>query len=247
MLIDPPLFAATLLKRYKRFLADVRLEDGTELTVHTPNTGSMLGCAEPGMRIWLRDTQNPKRKYRYSWEMSETSEGVKIGVHTGISNRLLSEAIEAGRIPAFSMYDRIQTEVPYGEERSRIDLLLTNPHEQCYVEIKNVTARDQQGLAIFPDAVTQRGTKHLRELRAMVEAGHRAVIFFSIQREDVNGFRAAAEIDPLYAKTLAEVMAAGVEAMAWRAKVSPQEIVLDKELPIHASDEVHGEAASFVL
>ncbi len=115
------------------------------------------------------------------------------------------------------------------------------------MEIKNVTARDQQGLAIFPDAVTQRGTKHLRELKNMVAAGHRAVIFFSIQREDVNGFRAAAEIDPLYAKTLIEVTAAGVEAMAWRARVSPEEILLDKELPVHASNKLHGEAVPFVL
>ncbi len=247
MLIDPPLFPATLLKRYKRFLADVRLEDGTELTVHTPNTGSMLGCAEPGMRIWLRDTQNPKRKYRYSWEMSESMNGIKVGVNTGISNQLLKEAIEAGTIEALQGYDRIQTEVRYGHENSRIDVLLTKAAQKCYVEIKNVTAADENGLAIFPDAVTQRGTKHLRELKAMVEAGHRAVIFFSIQREDVTGFRPAHEIDPLYAETLTEVLAAGVEAMAWQARVSPNEISLYQSLPIEIPGAVHGNAPVFML
>lgn len=232
MLIDPPLFSATLLKRYKRFLADVRLDDGSELTVHTPNTGSMLGCAEPGMRVWLRDTQNPKRRYRYSWEMSETATGVKIGVNTMISNQLVTEAIESGIVTELQGYAEILTEVPYGHERSRIDLLLKNGTQDCYVEIKNVTAKDEQGLAIFPDAVSQRGTKHLRELKAMVEVGYRAVIFFSVQRGDVTGFRPAREIDPLYAKTLVEVMAAGVEALAWQAEVSPGEICLKNRLSI---------------
>lgn len=232
MLINPPLFPVTLLKRYKRFLADVRLDDGRELTVHTPNTGSMLGCAEPGMRIWLRDTQNPKRKYRYSWEMSETSNGVKIGVNTMISNQLVTEAIESGIVTELQSYQEISSEVPYGHENSRIDLLLKNESQDCYVEIKNVTAADSMGLAIFPDAVTQRGTKHLCELKAMVEAGHRAVIFFSVQRGDVTGFRPAKEIDPVYAETLSEVMAAGVEAMAWQAEVSPGEISLHNRLEI---------------
>lgn len=233
MLINPPLFPATLLKRYKRFLADVRLEDGTELTVHTPNTGSMLGCAEPGMRIWLRDTQNPNRKYRYSWEMSETAQGVKIGVNTTISNQLVKEAIEAGVIAALQGYDRIRSEVPYGKENSRIDLLLEKPGQECYVEIKNVTATDANGLAMFPDAVSQRGSKHLRELKAMVEAGQRAVIFYAVQREDIDGFRPAGEIDSVYAATLADAAAAGVEVMAWQARVTPQEIRLHQPVAIN--------------
>ncbi len=232
MLIDPPLFPVTLLKRYKRFLADVRLDDGTELTVHTPNTGSMLGCAEPGMRVWLRDTQNLKRKYRYSWEMSENNDGVKIGVNTMLSNQLLTEAIESGLITELQGYEQILSEVPYGHENSRIDLLLKNKSQDCYIEIKNVTAADARGLAIFPDAVTQRGSKHLRELKAMVEAGHRAVIFFSVQRADVTGFRSANEIDPCYAKTLTEVFAAGVEVMAWQAEVTEAEICLQNQLMI---------------
>lgn len=232
MQIDPPLFPATLLKRYKRFLADVRLQDGTELTVHTPNTGSMLGCAEPGMRIWLRDTRNLTRKYRYSWEMSETSTGVKIGVNTLMSNGLVKEAIESGVIAELQGYPDIQTEVTYGLEKSRIDLLLRSAQQDCYVEIKNVTAVDENGLAIFPDAVSTRGSKHLRELTAMVEAGHRAVIFFSIAREDVTGFRPAREIDPVYADTLQVALAVGVEAMAYRATVSPAEICLQTPLPV---------------
>ena len=232
MLIHPPLFAATLLKRYKRFLADVRLDDGTELTVHTPNTGSMLGCAEPGMRIWLRDTQNPKRKYRYSWEMSETPDGEKIGVNTTISNQLVKEAIESGIATELQGYQQILSEVPYGHENSRIDLLLKNDAQHCYVEIKNVTAADARGRAMFPDAVTQRGTKHLRELKAMAAAGHRAVIFFAIQRGDVTGFRPATEIDPVYAATLADVLAAGVEALAYQAAVTPGEICLQHRLPV---------------
>lgn len=232
MLIDPPLFPATLLKRYKRFLADVRLDDGTELTVHTPNTGSMLGCAEPGMRVWLRDTCNPKRKYRYSWEMSQTPAGQMIGVNTGISNALVTEAVQGGVIRELQGYDQILSEVAYGSENSRIDLLLKNTRQDCYVEIKNVTAVDERGKAMFPDAVSQRGTKHLRELKGMVEAGHRAVIFFSVQRTDVTAFRAAHEIDPLYAATLAEVTAAGVEAMAYVASISPGEVCLKQPLPI---------------
>lgn len=230
------MFPATLLKRYKRFLADVRLTDGSQVTVHTPNTGSMLGCAVPGMQIWLRDTQNQKRKYLYSWEMSETASGIKIGVNTMISNQLVTEAIESGVITELQGYAEILTEVPYGHERSRIDLLLKNRTQDCYVEIKNVTAIDEQGLAIFPDAVTERGTKHLRELKAMVEAGHRAVIFFSVQRGDVTGFRPAREIDLLYTETLAEVMAAGVEVMAWQAEVSPAEIYLKNRLPIEIQE-----------
>lgn len=232
MLIDPPLFPATLLKRYKRFLADVRLADGTELTVHTPNTGSMLGCADPGMRIWLRDTQNPARKYRYSWEMSETATGINIGVNTMISNQLVTEAIGAGVITELQGYEQILSEVPYGQENSRIDLLLKNDGQDCYVEIKNVTAADAAGRAMFPDAVSRRGAKHLRELKAMVETGKRAVIFFSIQRGDVTAFRPATEIDPHYATTLAEAVAAGVEVLVYRAEVCPAEIYLANRLPL---------------
>jgi len=230
---DPPLFPAKLIQRYKRFLADVELDDGSVITVHTPNTGSMLGCSSPGLRVWLRDTQNLKRKYRFSWEMSEMVDGVMVGVNTMISNHIVKEAIESGVAAELADYTNIKMEVPYGHERSRIDLLLTNgAGEQCYVEVKNVTARDEQGFTIFPDAVTTRGTKHLRELEAMVQAGHRAVIFYCVQREDTTAFRPADEIDPVYADTLRLVTKNGVEAMAYVAKVAPDEVCLIQPLVI---------------
>lgn len=218
------------------------------MTVHTPNTGSMLGCADAGMTIWLRDTQNPKRKYQYSWEASETAEGVMISVHTGINNQLVSEAITSGIIEALQGYTNIKAEVPYGEENSRIDLLLSKENEKCYVEIKNVTARDERGLAMFPDAVTQRGTKHLRELMHMASLGHRAVIFFAVQRNDITGFRPANEIDPLYSQTLAEASAAGVEIMAWQSRISPKEITLVKPVPFFSTqDAARSEDSAFML
>ncbi len=226
MKISPPLIPAILLRRYKRFLADVRLADGREMTVHTPNTGSMLGCAKPGTRIWLRDTFNSKRKYRYTWEMSETTSRVMVGVHTGLPPTLVTEGITNGRITELQGYDVIRREVPYGLEGSRIDLLLENGNKQCYVEVKNVTASLQQGAAVFPDAVSERGRKHLRELMHVVQQGQRAVIFYCIQRDDINTFSPAEQIDPEYAKTLHEAVERGVEALAYCARVTPDEIYL---------------------
>jgi sugar fermentation stimulation protein A len=222
-----PLIPATLVRRYKRFLADVILESGEEITVHTPNTGSMLGCSDPANRIWLHDSNIPKRKYRYSWVMTERSDGVLVGVDTGLPNRLVPEAIARGIITELQGYVSIRSEVVYGNESSRIDLLLSAPEQaDCYVEIKNVTASDEAGSAIFPDAVTKRGTKHLRELAAMVKEGHRAVIFFCIQRGDISTFRPADEIDPEYGRTLREAVSAGVEVLAYRTEISPQWVAL---------------------
>lgn len=234
MKFSPALRPATLIKRYKRFLADVRLPDGEVLTVHTPNTGAMTGCAEPGSTVWLRDVNNPKRKYRYSWEVTENLQGVMVGVHTGITNTLVSEAIEAGIVSELQGYDAICQEVRYGEENSRIDLLLQQHADErdCYVEIKNVTTCDAQGAGYFPDAVSVRASKHLRELMAMVAQGHRAVIFFCVQRGDVERVRPADEIDTLYGKTLREALAAGVEALAYRARVTPEAVELEKALPL---------------
>ncbi|MFC1747442.1 DNA/RNA nuclease SfsA [Pseudomonadota bacterium] len=234
MKYETPLIRVKLIKRYKRFLADVLLDDGTQITVHTPNTGSMKGCSEPGSYIWIRDSGNPKRKYLYSWEMSELSSGVMVGVNTGLANHLAAEAISSGVVESLASYGEIKTEVPYGQERSRIDLLLKDPEEKqpdCYVEVKNVTARDGQH-AIFPDAVTARGTKHLRELSHVVAEGGRGVIFFNVQREDVDVFRPAHEIDPLYAETLAKVVGEGVEVLAYRASITPSEVFLDRALPV---------------
>lgn len=233
MQFSSPYIPATLLKRYKRFLADVELGNGQVVTVHTPNTGSMLGVAEPGMRIWLRDVGTASgRKYRYSWEMSEPETGVYVGVHTGLVNMLVSEAIHNGTICELQGYVSLEQEVRYGHENSRIDLLLKSKERHCYVEIKNVTARDKTGVAIFPDAVSLRGQKHLRELMRVVEEGKRAVMFYCIQRADISGFRPAEEIDADYAALLRSAAQVGVEVLAYRADVQPAGISLRQAVAV---------------
>lgn len=233
MLITPPLIPATLIKRYKRFLGDVVLSSGQQLTVHTPNTGAMTGCAEPGSRIWLRDTQSVTRKYQYSWEVSETPQGAMVGVHTGIVNQLVSEAIQGNIIQELQGYTDIRQEVRYGNENSRIDLLLQNiSRVDCYIEIKNVTAVDNKGIAFFPDAVSKRATKHCRELLSEVKKGNRGVIFFCIQRNDVKAVRPADEVDAEYGKTLREVVQRGVEVIAYKAMVTADEISLYQAVPV---------------
>lgn len=232
MRFESRLIAGTLLQRYKRFLADVRLDDGSVITAHTPNTGSMLGCAEPGSRVWLRDAASPTRKYRYAWELVENEAGVMIGINTGVVNRLLSEAIGSGLAAALQGYESLRQEVRYGSESSRIDLLLQGGRPDCYVEIKNVTAVDGDGTAFFPDAISARGSKHLRELMQVVAQGQRGVLCFCVQRGDARAVRPADEIDPLYGRTLREALAAGVEAVAYRATVTPQAVTLDTALPV---------------
>ncbi|MDR9435550.1 MAG: DNA/RNA nuclease SfsA [Thiohalophilus sp.] len=235
MKFDPPLIPATLLRRYKRFLADVQLDNGDELTVHTPNTGSMLGCAEPGTRIWLRDSASPTRKYRYSWELASTLAGTLVGVNTHLANALVQEGIESGVIEPLQGYRTLRREVKYGTN-SRIDLLLADPGRvECYVEVKNVTAVDRDGYAIFPDAPTERGRKHLQELAAMVREGYRAVLLLHVARDDVDQFRAAAEIDPAYAQQLAAVCDQGVEVHAWVSQMTPESIRIARSIPVHLS------------
>ncbi len=221
------LVEGVLLRRYQRFLADIRLADGSTITAHTPNTGSMLGCSEPGCRVWVRDSGNPARKYPWSWEISETREGVLVGINTLLSNRLVEEGIRNGAIPQLAGYRSIRREVRYGSGRSRIDLLLQGGTHRpdCYVEIKNVTAAEGE-VAFFPDAPTARGVKHLHELAGMVRQGSRAVLFFCIQRGDVRAVRPASHIDGNYAQTLRRVAAEGVEVLAYRADVSVEGIQL---------------------
>jgi sugar fermentation stimulation protein A len=226
-----PLIPGTLLRRYQRFLADVRLDDGRHVTAHTPNTGSMQGCCRPGSRVWLRDTGNIARKYPLSWELVEAEPEVLVGINTGLANALAREAVESGVVQELQGYASIRQEVRYGEESSRIDLLLENAPGRCYVEVKNVTLVED-GAALFPDAVTQRGAKHLRELAAMVRQGHRAVIFFCVQRADATELRPADRIDPVYGRTLREAMAVGVEALAYRAEVNLDGIALRSPLPV---------------
>ncbi|MDX1810545.1 MAG: DNA/RNA nuclease SfsA, partial [Gammaproteobacteria bacterium] len=184
MIITAPYKEGKLVRRYKRFLADIELPDGEILTVHTPNTGSMLGCAEPGSRVWIYKSNNPKRKYAYSWELVEDLQGNLIGIHTGRVNALVSEAIANKTIGELSAYTNIQQEKKYKDTSTRFDLLLTGDNVvDCYVEIKNVTARENN-IAIFPDAVSERGRKHLEVLQDVVKQGLRAVMFYCIQRED---------------------------------------------------------------
>ncbi len=239
MIVSDPFIEGTLIKRYKRFLADIELEDGSVITAHTPNTGAMTGCSTPGARVWLRDTKNPNRKYPYSWEIVESKPDVLVGIHTGLSNKLVQEAISNGVIKELQNYQNILTEVPYGDEKSRIDLLLKKDNsadtEQCYVEVKNVTLVEDD-IAYFPDAVSVRGTKHLRELMKMVDQGHRAVIFYCVQRNDAVEFRPAKTIDPLYSETLRQAVQAGVEAIVYIAEVSTEEIKLVQSIPVSIED-----------
>jgi len=231
MRFPAPLLEGRLLRRYQRFLADVDTAAGM-VTAHCPNTGSMQGCAEPGMRVWLSPATNPARKLAWTWELVEALPGVVVGMHTGRSNALVREAIEAGRVPELAGYATIRPEVKYGEG-SRIDLLLTAPgRPDCYVEVKNVTAAVAGRIGYFPDAVTTRGTKHLREMSAMVAAGHRAVLVFCVQRGDVDCVRPADHIDPVYGRTLREALAAGVEVIALGATVSPAGIELERRLAV---------------
>lgn len=231
-----PLVEGTLLRRYKRFLADVELASGVTVTAACPNTGSLLGCCEPGSRVWLSESDSPARKYRHTWEMVEAracGRPVLVGINTGLPNRLVAEAIGSGLIGELAGYESIRREVAFGEERSRIDLLLEAPgREACYVEVKNVTAAVEHGVALFPDAVSARGTKHLRELMRLRERALRPVLVFCVQRGDVDEVRPADAIDPLYGRTLREAVAAGVEVMAWRATVTARRIALETRIPV---------------
>ena len=225
----PLLFAGTLVKRYKRFLADVLLEDGSQVTVHCPNSGSMKGCAVPGSRVFLSRSDNPKRKYPLGWELVE-ADGFWAGINTGLPNQLTREAIENGTVAELQGYASIRPEVLYGEH-SRIDLLLEGPTGRCFVEVKNVTLVED-GRALFPDAVTTRGQKHLHELMRVVREGDRGVIFFTVQRGDGASVSPADLIDPEYGRLLRLASANGVEVLAYRALVTPEEIKLTERLPV---------------
>jgi sugar fermentation stimulation protein A len=229
-----PLESGHLIKRYKRFLADVNLDDGSMVTAACPNTGSMLGCNVPGSRVWLSSSDSSTRKYRHTWELVEAAPGVIVGINTGIPNRLVVEALLADIIHELSGYNEIKTEVRYGNEHSRIDILLEGHAKKprCFVEVKNVTAAVENGIALFPDAVSERGSKHLRELMAMVAEGFRAVLLYCVQRGDVHEVRPADAIDSVYGKTLRQALASGVEVLAYRARISVQEISLEQKIPV---------------
>ena len=227
MKLSQPLIPGTLIQRYKRFLADVKLDDGQIVTAHCPNSGSMLTCSAPGSAVLLSKSNNPKRKYPLTWELIYTNQ-VWVGINTQVPNCLVYETILSGDIPELAGYNEVRREVPFGKN-SRVDLLLSIDSEFCYVEIKNVTFAEND-IAYFPDAVTTRGAKHLRELMAMKRLGHRAVMFYLIQRADCSIFKFAEHIDPVYTDTLRQALSKGVEALIYQADVSPLEITLGKPI-----------------
>jgi sugar fermentation stimulation protein A len=225
----PELIPGTLLKRYKRFLADVRLETGEIVTAHCPNTGSMKGCAEPGRTVYLSSHHNPKRKYKYTWELIAMPTSL-VGVNTLVPNRLVFKSIDQKLIPELSEYNSIRREVKIGEH-SRIDLMLTDGGaKRCYVEIKNCTLVSE-GIARFPDAVTSRGLKHIIELEKLAEAGHRCMMFYFIQRMDALVFRPADDIDSAYGRRLRLAVEKGIEVLAYDVRIELQGIELNKKIP----------------
>ncbi len=220
MRFDPPLQTARLIKRYKRFLADLALPDGSTLTVHCPNTGSMLHCADPGSRAWYSTSDNPKRRYPHTLEVVEVKGNHLAGINTGRANALVKEALADGVVEELAGYTEMRAEVRYGERNSRIDLLLDgHPRhpEPCYVEIKNVTLGMGAGLGLFPDAVTERGARHLLELMTMKQQGCRAMLLFCVQHSGVAVVKPADAIDPVYGDTIRRAVDAGVEVLAYRA------------------------------
>jgi sugar fermentation stimulation protein A len=225
-----PLERGRLVQRYKRFLADVVMDDGRELTVHCPNPGAMLGLNMPGIPVWLSRSDDPKRKLPHTLELVQVDGGL-VGINTMHPNRLVAEALALDRIPELSGYASVRREVNYGTN-SRVDFLLESPDRPpCWLEIKNCHLMRTAGLAEFPDCVAARSSKHLRELAAMVEAGHRAVALFVVQRTDCEGFLACEELDPVFARTLDEVTAKGVEVLIYACDMAQTGVVISRRLP----------------
>ncbi len=242
-----PLQSATLIKRYKRFMADVVPElvpeqlsesapESGQITLHCPNTGSMKNCMGEGWRVWYSDSGNPKRKYPCTWELSETPEGDLICVNTAQANRIVKEALEQKVVTELAAYDSVKAEVKYGAENSRIDFLLTQDGlPDCYVEVKSATLLDEtfgKGLGFFPDAVTARGQKHLRELQQMVAEGHRAVLLFCVNHTGIEQVSVADHIDAAYGEVLREALASGVEVLAYKADIDAEAITLRQPIPV---------------
>lgn len=225
----PPLIEGRLIKRYKRFLADIELENGNIITAHCPNSGSMKGCAVPGSPAWVSESGNPKRKYKYTWELVKMPETM-IGINTQVPNRLVKDSVEKGIIQELSGYDRVRAEVRTSSH-TRLDLLLEKKDgRKCYVEIKNCTLVEN-GTAMFPDAVTKRGQKHLDELVRLAEQGDRSVIFFLIQRMDADIFRPAEAIDEAYAQKLKTAVNKGVEIVTRDTEITTDFIRIRKFIP----------------
>jgi sugar fermentation stimulation protein A len=230
MQFSSPLIQGTLIKRYKRFLADVQLADGSTVIAHCPNTGAMTGCAEPGWKVWLSPSNNPKRKLLYTWEVVLTEQGHWIGINTHKANVLVKEAIQQNKISELVGYKNVKAEVKFGEENSRIDFLLSDSEKaDCYVEVKSVTLlNDNKGY--FPDAKTLRGQKHLRELSIIASQGKRAVLFFCVQHSGIQSVQVAQHIDPDYAKELKQAMLSGVQILCYDCKINSEKIYINQSL-----------------
>ncbi|SEA11128.1 DNA/RNA nuclease SfsA [Rubrimonas cliftonensis] len=227
-----PLVRGRLIRRYNRFLANVALDSGGEVVAHCPNPGSMMGLNTPGLPVWLEPNDDPRRKLRYGWRLCELPGGHWAGIDTATPNRAAGEALRAGLIPEFAAYRGVRAEVTYGD-RSRVDFLLTEPGlPDAWVEVKNVHLRREGDLAEFPDSVTLRGAKHLRELAAMKAQGARAAMLYVIQRDDCARLAMAADLDPGYAAAFRAARAAGVEAIAWVCAISPEGVRLDHPAPV---------------
>ena len=231
MKFPTPLIKGRLIKRYKRFLADIVLDTGEEITAHCANPGAMLGLKDPDSIVWVSEATNPNRKLKYDFQLIE-ADGTLVGINTSHPNKLVEEAILDGTITELSGYENLKREVKYGEN-SRIDILLTDDAKpDCYVEVKNVHLSREKGLIEFPDSVTTRGAKHLGELANMVDQGHRAVMVYLIQREDGESMSFAADLDPNYAQAFEEATKRGVEAIAYECHITTEEITVTKSLPI---------------
>lgn len=233
MQFSPSLIPGTLIKRYKRFLADIELDDGSQVVAHCPNTGSMMACCEPGSRVWLSPANNPKRKLAYTWELVQVADHALACIHTGRPNAVMGQLLQDRLEPALAGYTQQQAEVRYGSEKSRIDWLLSGHPSAppAWVEVKNVTL-GEAGVAYFPDAVTLRGQKHLRELMACVVRGERGVLLFCVSHTGVREVRPADAIDPQYGQLLRQAVAAGVECYAWQLEITPEGMSPCRALPV---------------
>lgn len=234
---SPPLRRGRLVRRYKRFLADVDTCSGERITIHCPNTGSMKNCADPGNEVFYSTSSNATRKYAHTWELTRTRRGHYIGVNTGRANEIVKAGIEDGTVAELNGYASIRREVGYGRENSRIDLLLTGHgwRPDCYVEVKSVTLLEtpiRRGIGYFPDAVSRRGTRHLRELSEVVRHGERGVLLFCVQHSGIREVRPAAHIDPEYAAALVSARAAGVEVLAYKTRLSSTGLRMARALPV---------------
>ncbi|WP_063656254.1 DNA/RNA nuclease SfsA [Aliivibrio fischeri] len=232
MKFEPELESGKLIKRYKRFLADIKLDDNSERTIHCANTGAMTGCAEPDSTVFFSTSSNLKRKYPNSWELSVTENNHTICVNTLRANQLVVEAIQDQNIKELTEYDELKTEVKYGSENSRIDILLTGKSlPDCYIEVKSVTLLSESGQGFFPDAVTTRGQKHLRELSEMAQLGHKAILFFAVLHSGIEKVSIAHHIDQQYHSLLIDAIENGVNVLCYQAEMSSKEMKIVRKLP----------------